>query len=135
VQGYFERSGGLRLSDPEWSIVDLRYFNPASCDALGKLGKDPRAEPTNFMRSLLPVMSGQMPCFRTFETDWDTKDGSAVRDIVHVSGFTRGHVVVLRAVGESWLGVASACAISVPKEGITAKAVVTAIQACPGTFI
>ena len=115
--------------------MDLRYFNPASCDASGKLGKDRRTEPTNFMRSLLPVMSGQMPCFRIFETDWDTQDGSAVRDFVHVSGLARGHVAVLRAVGESWLGVASACTISVPREGNAAKAIITAIQACSVTFV
>jgi len=77
------------LAVSEWSIVALRYFNPISCDASRKLCKDPRTEPTNFILSLLRVMNGQMPYFRIFETDWDTKDGSAVGDFVYVSGLAR----------------------------------------------
>ncbi|KAF1940094.1 NAD(P)-binding protein [Clathrospora elynae] len=70
----------LATSDPEWSIVALRYFNPIGCDASGKLGEDPRTEPSNLMPSLLLVMNGRMPHLKIFGTDWETRDGTAMRE-------------------------------------------------------
>jgi UDP-glucose 4-epimerase len=75
----------LAVSDPAWSIVALRYFNPIGCDTSGKLGEDPRTPPTNLMPSLLRVMNGRMPHLKIFGTDWDTRDGTAMRDFIHVN--------------------------------------------------
>ncbi|KAF9697402.1 hypothetical protein EKO04_004998 [Ascochyta lentis] len=90
----------VAASDPDWSIVALRYFNPIGCDASAVLGEDPRRTPNNLMPLVIQVMEGQAPELRVFGHDWDTADGTAVRDFIHVSDLARGHVAAIE-VGRS----------------------------------
>ncbi|KLP06795.1 UDP-glucose 4-epimerase [Fusarium fujikuroi] len=85
----------LALADPEWTITALRYFNPIGCDESGRLGEDPRVAPTNLMPVLLKVMLGETHQLQVFGTDWDTRDGTAIRDFIHVSDLARGHLAAL----------------------------------------
>ncbi|SPJ74757.1 related to UDP-glucose 4-epimerase [Fusarium torulosum] len=85
----------LAVADPEWTVIALRYFNPIGCDDSGRLGEDPRVAPTNLMPVLLKVMLGEMEHLQVFGTDWDTRDGTAIRDFIHVSDLARGHLAAL----------------------------------------
>jgi UDP-glucose 4-epimerase len=85
----------LAVADPEWTVIALRYFNPIGCDDSGRLGEDPRVAPTNLMPVLLKVMLGEMEQLQVFGTDWDTRDGTAIRDFIHVSDLARGHLAAL----------------------------------------
>jgi UDP-glucose 4-epimerase len=93
----------LAFSDPEWSIVTLRYFNPIGCDPSGLLGEDPRGIPTNLLPVVVKVMTGQRDELEMFGTDWDTEDGTAVRDFIHVTDLARGHIAALDAANEGRL--------------------------------
>lgn len=90
----------LAYSDPEWTIVALRYFNPIGCDQSGLLGEDPRGIPTNLLPVVVKVMMGQSPELKMFGTDWDTEDGTAIRDFIHVTDLARGHIAALNAANE-----------------------------------
>jgi UDP-glucose 4-epimerase len=125
----------LAVSDPEWSIVALRYFNPIGCDASGKLGEDPRTEPSNLMPSLLRVMDGRMSHLKIFGTDWDTRDGTAMRDFIHVSDLALGHVAALKAVGGSRLEHGFHAYNLGTGDGSSVKEIVSAMQACSGKVI
>ncbi|RKK88660.1 hypothetical protein BFJ68_g16897 [Fusarium oxysporum] len=85
----------LAAADPEWTVIALRYFNPIGCDDSGRLGEDPRVSPTNLMPVLLKVMLGEMDQLQIFGTDWDTRDGTSIRDFIHVSDLARGHLAAL----------------------------------------
>ncbi|KAL6157170.1 hypothetical protein ACJBU6_04736 [Exserohilum turcicum] len=122
----------LAVSDAEWRIVALRYFNPIGCDASGKLGEDPRTEPSNLMPSLLRVMNGRVPHLKIFGTDWDTRDGTAMRDFIHVSDLALGHVAALKAVSESRLRHGFHTYNLGSGDGNSVKEIVTAMQACSG---
>lgn len=85
----------LAASDPEWTIVALRYFNPVGCDPSGLLGEDPRQAPTNLLPVVVKVMTGQYSELSIFGSDWETEDGTAVRDFIHVTDLARGHIAAL----------------------------------------
>jgi UDP-glucose 4-epimerase len=85
----------LAVSDPDWKIFALRYFNPVGCDESGLLGEDPRGTPNNLMPILVQTMTGERPTLNIFGSDWETKDGTAVRDFIHVSDLARGHLAAL----------------------------------------
>ncbi|GMK54931.1 hypothetical protein CspeluHIS016_0115170 [Cutaneotrichosporon spelunceum] len=87
----------LAYSDPSWNILALRYFNPIGCDASGLLGEDPRGVPTNLFPVLAQVLTGDRAQLEIFGSDWDTRDGTAVRDFIHVSDLARGHIAALDA--------------------------------------
>ncbi|KAJ5555296.1 NAD-dependent epimerase/dehydratase [Penicillium sp. DV-2018c] len=93
----------LAASDPEWTIVALRYFNPVGCDPSGLLGEDPRQAPTNLLPVVVKVMTGQYSELSMFGTDWETEDGTAVRDFIHVSDLARGHIAALGTATEGKL--------------------------------
>lgn len=90
----------VAASDPEWTIVALRYFNPIGCDPSGLLGEDPKGIPTNLFPVVVKVMTGQYEELQMFGTDWDTEDGTAVRDFIHVTDLARGHIAALNAANE-----------------------------------
>lgn len=125
----------LAISDPEWSIVALRYFNPIGCDASGKLGEDPKTEPSNLMPRLLRVMDGQIPDLKIFGTDWETRDGSAIRDFIHVSDLALGHVAALNAVVDSRVGSGFHTYNLGTGNGQTVKEIVSAMESCTGRSI
>ncbi|KAI9374745.1 hypothetical protein BJX61DRAFT_532107 [Aspergillus egyptiacus] len=93
----------LAASDPEWTIVALRYFNPIGCDESGLLGEDPRQTPTNLLPVVVKVMTGEYKELQMFGTDWDTSDGTAVRDFIHVTDLARGHIAALDAANAGQL--------------------------------
>ena len=87
----------VAAADPEWTIFALRYFNPIGCDPSGMLGEDPRCTPNNLMPVVVKVMTDELPVLNIFGTDWDTEDGTAIRDFIHVSDLARGHIAALAA--------------------------------------
>ncbi|KAI3391440.1 hypothetical protein diail_7348 [Diaporthe ilicicola] len=86
----------LAEADDRWRIIALRYFNPVGCDPSGLLGENPRNVPTNLYPVITQVLTGDRPKLDVFGSDWDTRDGSAVRDFVHVLDVARGHIAALR---------------------------------------
>ncbi|KAG9187983.1 UDP-glucose 4-epimerase [Alternaria panax] len=87
----------LALSDPTWSITALRYFNPVGCHESGILGEDSRQKPSNLIPVIATVLTGTKPVLDIFGTDWNTSDGTAVRDFIHVVDLARGHIAALAA--------------------------------------
>lgn len=86
----------LAEADDRWRIVALRYFNPVGCDPSGLLGENPRNTPTNLYPVITQVLTGDRAQLDVFGSDWETRDGSAVRDFVHVLDVARGHIAALR---------------------------------------
>jgi len=87
----------LANSDPKWKIVALRYFNPIGCDESGLLGEEPKGVPNNLMPIVVEAMTGKRPALNIFGTDWNTQDGTAIRDFIHVSDLAEGHLAALEA--------------------------------------
>ncbi|KAK3314061.1 hypothetical protein B0H66DRAFT_523431 [Apodospora peruviana] len=82
-------------SDHRWRIVALRYFNPVGCDPSGLLGETPRTQATNLFPVVAEVLAGKRPALSIFGQDWPTRDGTAIRDYIHVADIARGHVAAL----------------------------------------
>ncbi|KAL6708802.1 hypothetical protein ACN47E_002209 [Coniothyrium glycines] len=87
----------IAYSDSTWSITALRYFNPVGCHESGILGEDPRQKPSNLIPVIASVLTGVKPVLDIFGTDWNTSDGTAVRDFIHVVDLARGHIAALAA--------------------------------------
>jgi UDP-glucose 4-epimerase len=79
-----------------WNIVILRYFNPAGAHPSGKMGEDPRGVPNNLMPFVAQVAVGHRPHVTIFGNDYDTHDGTGIRDYLHVMDLADGHVAALR---------------------------------------
>lgn len=88
----------LAVSDPSWTIVALRYFNPVGCDESGLLGDEPVGPPTNLMPHVVKAMADESETVRIYGTDWETPDGTAIRDYIHISDLADGHVKALHAI-------------------------------------
>ena len=82
-------------SDPDWRIVCLRYFNPVGAHKSGLIGEDPNDIPNNLMPYIAQVASGKLPHLNIFGNDYDTKDGTGVRDYIHVTDLAEGHLAAL----------------------------------------
>ena len=80
------------VSDPAWSAVLLRYFNPIGAHESGRIGEDPCGIPNNLMPYISQVAIGKLPHLSIFGNDYDTHDGTGVRDYIHVVDLARGHV-------------------------------------------
>lgn len=80
------------VSDPEWSVVLLRYFNPVGGHRSGLLGENPNGIPNNLMPYIVKVANGELPCLNVFGNDYPTKDGTGVRDYIHVVDLALGHI-------------------------------------------
>ncbi|MFC3093060.1 UDP-glucose 4-epimerase GalE [Alteromonas sediminis] len=85
----------LYKADNEWNIVLLRYFNPVGAHSSGRIGEDPNGIPNNLMPYISQVASGKLKQLSVFGDDYDTPDGTGVRDYIHVVDLANGH---LRAV-------------------------------------
>lgn len=81
-----------------WQIVLLRYFNPIGAHESGLLGENPNGIPNNLMPYITQVALGKLPKLHVFGDDYDTKDGTGVRDYIHVLDLARGHVCALQAI-------------------------------------
>ncbi len=82
----------LCVSDPEWSVVLLRYFNPIGAHESGRIGENPNGIPNNLMPYISQVAVGKREVLSVFGDDYDTPDGSGVRDYIHVVDLACGHV-------------------------------------------
>ena len=86
----------LERADPAWRIALLRYFNPVGAHASGTIGEDPRGTPNNLMPYVAQVAVGRRSKLQVFGADYDTPDGTGVRDYLHVEDLAEGHVAALR---------------------------------------
>ncbi|KAL9242836.1 hypothetical protein vseg_016796 [Gypsophila vaccaria] len=86
----------ISKADKEWNIILLRYFNPVGAHESGEIGEDPKGIPNNLMPYIQQVAVGRLPELNVYGTDYDTKDGTAVRDYIHVMDLADGHVAALR---------------------------------------
>ncbi len=82
----------IHVSDPEWNVVLLRYFNPIGAHPSGKMGEDPKGIPNNLVPYIAQVAVGKLDKLRVFGNDYDTPDGTGVRDYIHVVDLAIGHV-------------------------------------------
>ena len=80
------------VSDNDWSIVLLRYFNPIGTHESGTIGEDPKGIPNNLMPYIAQVAVGKLEKLHVFGDDYDTPDGTGVRDYIHVVDLAEGHV-------------------------------------------
>lgn len=83
------------VSDPEWSVSILRYFNPIGAHKSGLIGENPRGLPNNLLPYVAKVAAGQLPCLSVFGNDYDTPDGTGVRDYIHVVDLAKAHLKAL----------------------------------------
>lgn len=91
----------LAASDPDWSIVLLRYFNPVGAHKSGKIGENPKGIPNNLMPYITQVASGKLECLSIFGDDYPTKDGTGVRDYIHVVDLSIGHLKALDKIKDN----------------------------------
>ena len=93
------------VSDPEWKVVLLRYFNPIGAHKSGLIGEDPKGIPNNLVPYVAQVAIGKLKCLGVFGNDYDTPDGTGVRDYIHVVDLAKGHVAAIKKVEETEPGV------------------------------
>ncbi len=86
----------LAVADPDWSIVMLRYFNPIGAHESGLIGEDPNGIPNNLLPYVAQVAVGKLPYLNVFGDDYDTPDGTGVRDYIHVVDLALGHLAALK---------------------------------------
>lgn len=91
----------LYKADNEWNIILLRYFNPVGAHESGRIGEDPKGIPNNLMPFVAQVASGKLPCINVFGNDYDTPDGTGVRDYIHVVDLALGHIAAIEHCTES----------------------------------
>ena len=88
----------LYNSDKEWSIAILRYFNPIGAHKSGLLGENPNGIPNNLMPYIIKVATKELECLGVFGNDYDTHDGTGVRDYIHVVDLAKGHVKAIEKI-------------------------------------
>jgi UDP-glucose 4-epimerase len=86
----------VAAADPTWRVALLRYFNPVGAHASGTLGEDPSDIPNNLMPYIAQVAVGRLEKLRVFGDDYDTPDGTGVRDYIHVEDLAAGHIAALQ---------------------------------------
>ncbi len=122
----------LAKADPEWSVICLRYFNPIGAHPSGLIGEDPNGIPNNLLPYVARVASGRLPFLRVFGNDYDTPDGTGVRDFIHVMDLARGHAAALPYClsHEGWRAVNLGCG-----RGYSVLEVVAAFEKASGRKI
>lgn len=91
----------LHHSDPEWDVALLRYFNPVGAHESGEIGEDPNGIPNNLMPFVTQVAVGKLDKLRVFGDDYPTKDGTGVRDYIHVVDLAIGHIKALEKISDT----------------------------------
>ena len=86
---------GISHADPAWSVCLLRYFNPVGAHESGQIGEDPRGIPNNLMPYITQTAIGRRERLSIFGDDYDTPDGTGVRDYIHVVDLAKGHVAAV----------------------------------------
>jgi UDP-glucose 4-epimerase len=87
-------------NDKDWNIVLLRYFNPIGAHKSGLIGEDPQGIPNNLMPYITQVAVGKLEFLRVFGDDYDTPDGTGVRDYIHVDDLAHGHILAIKKIEE-----------------------------------
>jgi len=82
----------IQIANPEWNVVILRYFNPVGAHESGLIGEDPNGIPNNLVPYISQVAVGRLPYLNVFGNDYPTKDGTGVRDYIHVVDLAKGHL-------------------------------------------
>jgi UDP-glucose 4-epimerase len=90
----------MALSDPRWRVAVLRYFNPVGAHESGTIGEDPNGIPNNLLPFITQVAVGKLPELSVFGYDYPTKDGTGIRDYIHVVDLALGHIAALRYLKE-----------------------------------
>ena len=90
----------IQKADPEWNVILLRYFNPIGAHKSGTMGENPNGIPNNLMPYITQVAVGKLPQLGIFGDDYDTPDGTGVRDYIHVVDLAAGHVKALKKIEE-----------------------------------
>lgn len=85
----------VQVANPDWTVTLLRYFNPVGAHPSGLIGEDPMGVPSNLMPYVAKVAFGELPKVQVFGNDYDTHDGTGVRDYIHVVDLAEGHVAAL----------------------------------------
>ena len=88
----------MQKADPEWNVVLLRYFNPIGAHKSGTIGENPNGIPNNLMPYVTQVAVGKLKELGVFGNDYDTPDGTGVRDYIHVVDLAKGHVKALKKI-------------------------------------
>ena len=91
---------GIAFADKEWSVCLLRYFNPIGAHESGRIGEDPRGIPNNLMPYITQVAVGRREKLSVYGNDYDTHDGTGVRDYIHVVDLAKGHVAAVSYVNK-----------------------------------
>lgn len=91
----------MQKADPEWNVVLLRYFNPAGAHESGTIGEDPNGIPNNLMPFITQVATGKREFLSIFGDDYDTPDGTGVRDYIHVEDLADGHLKALKKIEQN----------------------------------
>ena len=91
----------LYAKDKTWDLAILRYFNPIGAHKSGLIGEDPQGIPNNLMPYVTQVAVGKLPQLSVFGDDYDTRDGTCIRDYIHVVDLARGHVLTLKKLEEN----------------------------------
>ena len=86
----------LYLSDNSWGIAILRYFNPIGAHESGNIGEDPKGIPNNLMPYIAQVAVGKLEKLHVFGDDYNTKDGTGVRDYIHVTDLAQAHILAVK---------------------------------------
>ncbi|RDU22149.1 UDP-glucose 4-epimerase GalE [Anaerosacchariphilus polymeriproducens] len=90
----------LHTADPEWNVILLRYFNPIGAHKSGIIGENPKGIPNNLIPYITQVAVGKLECLGVFGDDYDTPDGTGVRDYIHVVDLALGHVKAIEKIKE-----------------------------------
>lgn len=85
-------------ADPTWRVANMRYFNPVGAHPSGRIGEDPAGIPNNLMPFVCQVAAGRLEALQIFGNDYPTRDGTGVRDYIHVMDLVEGHVAALDAL-------------------------------------
>lgn len=91
----------FHTADEEWNVILLRYFNPIGAHKSGRIGEDPKGIPNNLLPYVAQVAIGKLECLGVFGDDYDTPDGTGVRDYIHVVDLARGHVKAIDKIKEN----------------------------------
>ena len=91
----------IQKADPEWNVMLLRYFNPIGAHKSGTIGENPNGIPNNLMPYITQVAVGKLKELGVFGNDYDTPDGTGVRDYIHVVDLAKGHVKALTKIAEN----------------------------------
>ena len=95
----------LHTADSEWKVILLRYFNPIGAHESGRIGEDPKGVPNNLMPYITQVAVGKRASLGVFGDDYDTHDGTGVRDYIHVVDLADGHVKAIQKMDNDFEGV------------------------------